>query len=124
MNREYEKFEDYLREFEPLKPGALRDGRESWLRWRRLAAAAALLVATGASAWMALTRSAQDTKQGEFVGQATIPEHRERHQFTLGELKRLTEESEQLESVLVSASRRELPDFRENKSALRFLAKE
>lgn len=124
MSREYEKFEDYLREFEPLKPGALRDGRESWLRWRRLAAVAAVLVATGGSAWMAHTRKAPDTKHGEFVGQAITPEHGERHQFTLGELKRLAEESEQLESVLVNASRRELPDFRENTSALRFLAKE
>jgi len=123
-----EEFEIYLREFEPRKPGALRQPPETWSQWRRLAAAAVILLATGISTWIAQTRSPHKTKHPAFVrpviAPAAIPSRdAQRNQVTLGELRRLAE-SEQLETVLANASRRELPDFREKTSALRFLAKE
>src|SRR5258705_10481317 len=50
MDGNDEQFENYLREFEPRKPRALEPKRQSAPdSWRRLAAAAAMMIALGTS---------------------------------------------------------------------------
>lgn len=78
--------------------------------------------------WIVQTRSPHETRHPAFVRQVISPaaissRDAQRNQVTLSELRRLAQ-SEQLETVLADASRRELPDFREKTSALRFLTKE
>jgi len=122
MNRGDEQFENYLREFEPRRPGALRGTPESWPQWPRFAAAAAVIIVIGASAWSA--RRPQKTNRGQFVAQILAQAKPEQKHVTLSSLSRLAEQPGQLGSVLTNASGRELPDFREKTSALRFLTKE
>ena len=122
MRQDDKQFEKYLHEFEPRRPGTLRDTQGSWPLWRRFAAAAVIFVVIGASAWVA--RRPQEAKDGQFVPPTLVPAKSDQGQVTLGELRRLEDQPEQLEGVLANASHRELPDFREKDSALRFLAKE
>src|SRR5258706_13730380 len=55
MDENDEQFENYLREFEPRGPRALEPKRQPALdSWRRLAAAAGVMIALGTSLWLVL----------------------------------------------------------------------
>jgi hypothetical protein len=122
-----EQFEKYLSEFQPRRPRALPEPavyRQVWLR--RLAAAAAVAIALGASLW--LVQKKGQSSGGEFVANkaAGVRETKSAPQsLSLLPLTQLgLEAPEQLDAELERASRRVLPDFRGKESTLRVLAKE
>ena len=122
MERNHEQFEDYLRQFAPRPPAPLVS-ETAGHQWRRFAAAAGIVIAVAGSAWLGPhQRPAPATM--EFVAQAPNGNYRRLNQVTLGELRRLANDPEQLDTALAETSRQELPDFRETSSALRALAKE
>ena len=120
--RDDEQFENYLREFTPRLPAPLRVTEPRTLLWRRLAAAAGIVTAFGASIWFGHRKPPEFPFQGLKNQTLGLEEHR--GQITLGELRRLANDPEELDTALADASRQELPDFRESTSALRVLAKE
>jgi hypothetical protein len=116
-----EQFESYLREFEPRRPRALEPKRESGPAWRRLAAAAGVMIALGTSLWVVFhppEKRELQTETAEAPGAA-------RESLSVVTLTKLAETNpSQLDAELASASRQLLPDFRSEKSTLRVLAKE
>jgi hypothetical protein len=122
-----ERFEKYLGEFQPRRPRALPEPAIHWQVWpRRLAAAASIGIALGASLWF--VRKKSEWNGGEVVAKDTalIPESKLVPQpLSLLPLTQLAlENREKLEAELTKASQRVLPDFRGRESTLRVLAKE
>lgn len=122
-----EQFEKYLSEFEPRRPRALPQPvleRHIWLR--RIAAAAAVAIALGASLWFAGKRNEWNGGEPIAKNTATIPEAKSEPQpLSLLPLTQLALENPgQLDAELARASRRVLPDFRGSESTLCVLAKE
>lgn len=120
MNIDDEQFENYLREFQPRRPRALElAGQSTSDSWRRLAAAAGVILALGTSLWLVLNSPGR--QQLPTVSDKTavqVP-------LSVVSLTRLAEtNSAQLDAELAAASRRVLPDFRSEKSTLRVLASE
>jgi hypothetical protein len=119
-----ERFESYLREFEPRRPRALIpvDRR---LKWRRWAAAAAVVIAMGGSTWFAVQQRRSRRSEGG-ITKATSPQT----EFGLQRLSILSltqtalQDPVRLDAELTKESRRVLPDFRGKESTLRVLAKE
>jgi hypothetical protein len=117
-----EQFENYLREFEPRRPRALElKGQPALDSWRRLAAAAAVVIALGTSLWLVLHSPRRQGLQTLTVG---TPEP-VRVPLSIVPLTKLAAtDPARLDAELTAASRRVLPDFRGDKSTLRVLAKE
>ena len=127
MENQDQQFENYLGEFQPRRPRALPEPATHWQVWpRRLAAAAALTIALGAS--LRLVRENNELSGGEVVAKDTalIPESKLVPQpLSLLPLTRLALQApEQLDAELARASQRVLPDFRGSESTLRVLTKE
>lgn len=127
MENRDEQFEKYLDEFQPRRPRALPEpviDRQVWLR--RLAAAAAIAIALGASLWFVRKKSEWSGGELAVKNPAAIPETKSAPQpLSLLSLTQLALEApEQLDAELARASRRVLPDFRGSESTLRVLAKE
>jgi hypothetical protein len=125
MGRSEQQFENYLREFEPRRPGALP--LQGDLRsWRRLAAAAGVTIALGASLWLALRSPSR--QQLQIATNAAPGQNEEavrvRRLSALQLTKLAVTDPARLDAELSAASRRVLPDFRTDNSALRLLAKE
>jgi len=126
MNENQERFENYLREFEPRRPRPLErpaaQRRQVW----RLAAAAAILLALGAAFWSVRKKKslevAQSPKQERSVMPATEPSGPEPLLLPLTEMA--LNDPEQLDAELAKASRKLLPNFRKRESTLKALAKE
>lgn len=126
MDHKDEQFENYLREFQPRPPKALPDivaGVD--LKWRRLAAAAAIAIVLVTSGWFAAERPA--AKQDEVVAKKARVEHTTEAAVRLSVVP-LTElaidDPGRFDEALNTASRRVLPDFHGGESTLRVLAKE
>ena|SRR5256885_6120946 len=123
--QENERFENYLREFEPRRPKPLPSSIDSRFEWRRFAAAAGVFVVLVASVWIGF----QERQPRLAVRVVSRPES-----FTEGSslvrpsVLRLThmavEDPLKLDAELAEESRRILPDFRSEESTLRVLAKE
>jgi hypothetical protein len=124
MNAE-SQFEAYLRQFEPRRPGPLPVSVETTPPWRRLAAAAVVLISIGFSAFVIVykkesgeVRKLSERARGSFQGK-----------FGYGRLSPISlthlalEDPARLDAVLTDASRQTLPDFRSKNSTLRVLAK-
>jgi hypothetical protein len=121
-----EQFENFLREFKPPNPRALPDTNVGVPSWRRLAAAAAVLIASGSAVWL-VSRAARPRSLGiadgasglQRTGAAPVP--------PLG-LLQLTHlaltDPNRFDAALSEASRAELPDLRRSDCALQALAKE
>ena len=127
MENHDEQFERYLGEFQPRRPRALPDPAIDEPVWpRRLAAAAAITIALGASLWF--VRKKSELGGGEVVAKdaALMPASKLVPQpLSLLPLTQLALESpEKLDAELARASRRVLPDFRGKESTLRVLTKE
>lgn len=126
MSEKDERVEEYLREFTPRSPqalpervGARREG------WRRLAAAAGLLIAVGVSGSLAR----HGYRQGETNRAGTKAAVRETKlspvHFRPAPLNEMAlEEPARFDAELTQASRGVLPDFRGQASTLHVLAKE
>src|SRR5258706_11076784 len=121
MDENDEQFENYLREFEPRGPRALEPKRQPALdSWRRLAAAAGVMIALGTSVWLVLHSSGRQQFQTVAVDKATV-----HVPLSIVPLTKLAAtDPARLDAELSAASRQVLPDFRGDKSTLRVLAKE
>jgi hypothetical protein len=122
MDGNDEQFENYLREFEPRRPRASQPKRQPALgSWRRLAAAAGVMIALGTSVWLALHSPGRRNFQVVTVdtaGRVHVP-------LSIVPLTKLAAtDPARLDAELTAASRQVLPDFRGDKSTLRVLAKE
>jgi hypothetical protein len=122
MDENDEQFENYLREFEPRGPRALEPKRQPALdSWRRLAAAAGVMIALGTSLWLVLHSPRWQALQTVTVGTprpVRVP-------LSIVPLTKLAAtDPARLDAELTAASRQVLPDFRGDKSTLRVLAKE
>ena len=120
-----ERFEQFLREFEPRRPRALPAMVESQWEWRRLAAAVAVLVALSSSTWFAVHQKV--SRQIEPVSNtvAGSVHTKSTARFSALQLRQIaTEDPARFDAALIEESRRVLPDFRASKSTLRVLAKE
>ena len=119
-----ERFENYLREFEPRRPRALTRV-ETRFEWRRLAAAAVVVIVVGGSTWFAVHR-----RWPLYNGSTPTRTVSVRVEFAEERLSilSLTQTALQnpawLDTELTEESRRVLPDFRGKESILRVLAKE
>jgi hypothetical protein len=127
MDRHEEKFENYLRGFQPRRPRALafpQTGAPAWIR--RLAAASIVAIAITSSILFLSRRPG--SMRVEVVAKkqnGPSPEEFETNNLSLVPLTRLAlEDSARLDLALTNASRNVLPDPRRNDSALRSLAKE
>jgi len=120
MDGNDEQFENYLREFEPRKPRALEPKRQSAPdSWRRLAAAAAMMIALGTSLRLVLHSPGWQGLQTVTTAKPV------RVRLSIVPLTKLAAtDPAQLDAELAAASRQVLPDFRGEKSTLRVLAKE
>jgi hypothetical protein len=114
------QFENYLREFEPRRPRALELKRQSAVdSWRRLAAAAGVMIALGTSLWLALHSPARQGFQTVSADKEAV-----RIRLSIVPLTKLAEtDPTQLDAELATASRRVLPDFRGEESTLQVLAR-
>jgi hypothetical protein len=127
MDEHEEKFESYLRGFQPRRPRALpfpQTAAPVWI-WR-LAAATILAIAFLSSMWFVSRRSG--TLRIEVATRkldALSTEEFEPNTLSLVPVTRLAlEDPAQLDVTLTNASRGALPDLQRNESALRLLAKE
>jgi hypothetical protein len=114
-------FENFLREFQPRQPRALPGGSVHSLQWRRLAAAAVLVISFGSLAWFAV----RNNRTHEAPPSIDLTRHEEQwRKFTLIQWTHLAEKDPRaLDAQLNEASRKSLPGFNEANSSLRALAK-
>lgn len=122
MNDNDQRFENFLREFEPCHPHALPSDYGSELQWRRLAAVAVLAISLGSIAWFGFrnNRVAMTPPSAEQLAQRKD----DWPKLTLIQWTRLAEEDPRaFDAELNEASRKSLPDFNEANSSLRALAK-
>ncbi|HEY4818519.1 MAG TPA: hypothetical protein VIH67_13895 [Candidatus Acidoferrum sp.] len=120
MDGNDEQFENYLREFEARRPRAFQPMRQSAPDgWRRLAAAASVMVALGMSLSLVLHSPRRHGLQTVTTAQPI------RVPLSIVPLTKLAAtDPARLDAELTAASRQVLPDFRGEKSTLRVLAKE
>lgn len=115
--------EQYLREFQPRAVRRLEFERTaSRMKWRRLAAAAVVLLALGTSVWLAQLNSgkAHTSTQEETQGA-----HGQQGELNNLQLTRLAlDDEEKFNEVLAERSRRILPPMNGERNSLRLLAKE
>ena len=125
MEKHDEQFENYLREFQPRRPRALRlEEQTSGMRWRRFAAAATVALVFGMSLWFAGRRPARAPSGIVSKQAADRPASTDMRFSRLSMTQLAVNDPRQLDAVLENASRNVLPDFRGAKSTLRVLAKE
>jgi hypothetical protein len=124
MNKNDSQFESFLHEFAPRDPGPLPAGTHAHL-WRRLAAAAVIL-AGGASLWFASHSSREESLPAMQSTRILQPEAASpAPRLSLLELTQLAQsDPKKLASALDADSRRILPGFTGNHSTLSVLAKE
>src|SRR5256885_13387106 len=124
MQYDDERFENYLREFKPRQPQPLPAVSRKKFGLRRLAAAAAVLIAFSAASWFAL----HNHQRRIAVRVVSKPGRPLEGSFVKPKLLQLTrmavEDPRKLDAELAEESRRILPDFRSKESTLRVLAKE
>ena len=121
------QFEKYLGEFQPRRPRALPEPaihRQVWSR--RLAAAAAITIALGASLWSVRQKPAgQEARNVTSYRPVVSEQQRPRHPLSIVVLTHLAVENPAgLDAALLAAQESRLPRFDRKDSALRILGKE
>jgi hypothetical protein len=126
MEHDDSRFESFLREFQPRRPRVLPALVERKAKVRRLAAAAAVLAATGASTWFAIHETPpngyRSMRPPVEAGPDTKFSSARPACFSLTQLA--VEDPKRFDAELTEQSRRVLPDFRDKESTLRVLSKE
>jgi hypothetical protein len=124
MSYDNEQFENYLRTFEPKRPRSLSSAPEARPEWRRLAAAAAVLIALGISLWFGV-RKGQPRLAVLLVTRPAHPAQKSPIRPSILQLTRIAvEDPAKLDAELAQQSTEVLPNFRRKESTLRVLAKE
>jgi hypothetical protein len=118
------QFENYLRTFQPKRPRPLPLAPEASPEWRRLAAAAAVLIALGISLWFGVRKSQPRVAVLVITG----PPHPAQQLSARPSILQLTriavEDPAKLDGELTELSTEILPDFQKKESTLRVLAKD
>ena len=126
MNYNDQQFENYLREFQPRRPAALPREQTPRAYWtNRLAAAAIVVLALGASVWFLFEPT--DGSRSQITrsrSQSTSPPGRETPPPLVVLTRQAAEDPEHLDALLDSLPQTRLPRFDQNNSALQILAKE
>jgi hypothetical protein len=121
------KFEAFLREFEPRRPGPLPAGNSAWRYWPRLAAAAVLILVVGAaSLWIGMRHFAPRNGGGQQAAATirSVSTNRPPPISTLALTRAALDGSPEFDRQMDSMARRDLPSFTSKESMLRVLAKE
>jgi hypothetical protein len=122
-----EHFEKYLSQFQPRRPRTLPERAiDRQIRLRRLAAAAAIAAALGASVWSAWKEQANQ-KAPDAANNRSVASREQTPQRTLSIMKltRLTVENPtDLDAAFEAARENRLPRFDRQDSALHVLAME
>lgn len=119
-----EQLENYLRTFEPRRPRPLTVAPGPRLEWRRMAAAAAILLALGLSLWFSL-RKGQPTIAVRVVTGPPHPKQKSSMRPSILQLTQIAlDDPAKLDAELTRESTKILPNFRSKESTLRVLAKE
>jgi hypothetical protein len=127
MRNDDKKFEEYLTEFQPREPRALPDHVIPKTIWaRRLAAAAAVIIALGVSLWPVREKVAGRRAQNvASTRPVKTEEQTSRRAPSLVVLTRLAVENPSgLDAALKATQENQLPRFDRKNSALRILATE
>ena len=119
-----EDTERYLNEFRPQTIRELKVApRQRKVSWR-LTAAAAVVVCAGGIFWVAC----RELKHSNEAANVQTPKvgitSQRRHRTTVALTKLALSDNEGFETLLTEESRKSLPNFREEQSALRVLAKD
>jgi hypothetical protein len=121
-----EHFEKYLSEFQPRRPRALPEPAiDRQIRLRRLAAAAAIAAALGASVWSGWKEQASQKAPVAANSRSVTSRETPRRTLSIMELTRLAVENPtDLDAALEAAQENRLPRFDRQDSALHVLAME
>ena len=117
--------ERYLQEFRPQAIRELEVGpRHRKVSWRQLTAAAAVAVCAGGIFWVAC----RDLKRSNEAANVQSPKvsitSQRQYRSTAALTKLALSDSEGFETLLAEESRKSLPNFQEEQSALKVLAKD
>ncbi|SRR5258705_10159023 len=120
-----EDTERYLQEF---RPQAIRElevaPRHRKVSWRQLTAAAAVMVCVGGTLWVAC----RDLKHSKEAANVQTPKvsiaSRRQYRTTVALTKLALSDNEGFETLLAEESRKSLPNFQGEQSALKVLAKD
>jgi hypothetical protein len=126
MNGDEEKFEEFLRGFEPRRPRPLPLATGISHDWRRLAAAAVIVIVTGASLRLGY-RSPLTKHAGEHPASAQNPNGAVKVLPVMSSTamtRAVLESSDQFDAQMNDIAARTLPRFSHADSSLRALAKE
>jgi hypothetical protein len=120
-----EDIERYLNEFRPQTIRELEVApRQPKVSWRQLTAAAAVVVCAGGIFWVAC-RELRHSNEAANVQTPKVSITSERHYRTTVALTKLAlSDNEGFETLLAEESRKSLPNFQEEQSALKVLAKD
>ena len=120
-----EQFENFLREFAPVKPRALPEVSNRWGNCRRFAAAAVLLLGCTLAARFAWNGRPSTSTVERATPPAPAPVEARPGQASLISWTQLAlRDPQRLDQELAAQSRRLLPRFDQPESTLRVLAKE
>jgi hypothetical protein len=126
MNTDEQKFEEFLREFEPMRPNPLPLVLNPWQECRRMAAAAVLVAAICGSSWL-IVRVPRPPR-GEHVQPTQMETDYDAQAVRLILSTTLTrtalEDTVRFDSEMNAAAPLTLPRFDRAASSLRELAKE
>jgi len=119
------KFEEFLREFEPIRPKPLpviAAGHQTWRRW---AAAAVIFAAASTSLWLGSERTVRKVARHDATNKNTPLVPPTMHAISSTMLTRAAlEDREQFETETDALARSSLPGFEGNDSTLSALAKQ
>jgi hypothetical protein len=118
-----EKFENYLREFEPRKPRTLPMVAALPSPWRRLAAAAVFAVACGGSLWIGLHEKQVGSDSRTAIKQVPF-ETKSTWKVKITLTNRALENPASFEAALIEEASTRLPGLSGRESTLSVLAKE
>jgi hypothetical protein len=127
MDERDKNIENFLREFTPKQPGALRDDAPTRTKWQwRLLAAVGIAMVTGTAVWVASWKEAfrpPEIRAKEPTNGATYVEPKRKNSILML-TKIALDEPQRLDEALAEMGRGTLPKLTGNDSTLRALAKE
>src|SRR6267142_6426832 len=119
-----EETEHYLEEFQPQAVRKLQIVAQAGTSlWKRVAAAAAIVVCVGGALWFSRHEFKRSQVGANRASMLTVADKRQ-PRSTLSLTVIALEDGKKFETLLTDESRISLPDFREEQSTLKILAKD